>query len=270
MHFNVVQSLSLAGELARANDDRAGAGDRHAWLIDGATDLGEPGLIGAAWIAAEADRAFATARDAPLADMCRAVFGAVAARYAAARTRDLAEKWEAPSAAFLAIALAGDMLDCAWLGDCTAVHITAAGAIRVGPPRDVRDREAAMAARLAHHGLGTPGYPAPILAELRTARERPDRRVLDVDARGADHIRFAAVAAAPGDEMLLMTDGFAALVDLYHLVTIAELPGLLASEGLHGIAARLRSTEHEDAGCRRWPRFKRGDDATALWLRIAG
>jgi hypothetical protein len=31
----------------------------------------------------------------------------------------------------------------------------------------------------------------------------------------------------------------------------------------------LRAAETEDAECLRWPRFKQGDDATAIWLRVA-
>jgi len=55
MRFDVLQMISLAGDAASANDDRVGASDAIAWVIDGATDLGEPGLLGtrggAAWIA---------------------------------------------------------------------------------------------------------------------------------------------------------------------------------------------------------------------------
>ena len=84
MHLDIVQSISLAGDSAKANDDRTGAGHARAWIIDGATDLGEPGLLGgrggAAWIAAEADRAFAAAPTGSIEAMCRFVFETVAAR----------------------------------------------------------------------------------------------------------------------------------------------------------------------------------------------
>lgn len=65
MHFDLIQSLSLCGTLSIPNDDRAGTNARRAWIIDGATDLSPPGLLGAqggaAWLAATADTAFATA-----------------------------------------------------------------------------------------------------------------------------------------------------------------------------------------------------------------
>ena len=74
MRFDVLQMISLAGDAASANDDRVGASDAIAWVIDGATDLGEPGLLGtrggAAWIAMEANAAFAAAGDASIRSIC--------------------------------------------------------------------------------------------------------------------------------------------------------------------------------------------------------
>ena len=39
MHLDLIQSLSLCGDDATSNDDRAGSGALHAWVIDGATAL---------------------------------------------------------------------------------------------------------------------------------------------------------------------------------------------------------------------------------------
>ena len=117
MHLDLIQSLSIAGDSSKANDDRAGAGHACAWVIDGATDLGEPGLLGnrggAAWIAAEADRAFAAApEDGSIEQTCRTVFERVAAAFAEQRTRT-PESWELPSASFLAVSIADNVIDCA-------------------------------------------------------------------------------------------------------------------------------------------------------------
>lgn len=272
MHLDLIQSLSIAGDSAKPNDDRAGLAHAHGWVIDGATDLGKPGLVGArggaAWIAGEADRAFAAAREGSIENICRAVFATVAARYDDLRTRE-PEGWELPSASFLAVSVGGNVLDCAWLGDCVALLVRDGAATRIGPAPDVRDDEAARARALAHHGLGSPRRAAPVLDALRRDRARPGRRVLGIDPAGADHIFYASAPCLAGDDLILMSDGFAAIVDAYRLLTPEAFAMLLADEGLPGIAARLRAAEAEDADCTRWPRFKRGDDATALWVRVA-
>ena len=135
MHLDLIESLTIAGTPGGANDDRVGLAESHAWLIDGCTDLGEPGLLGtrggAAWIAGEADRAFAAA-DGDLGDICRSMFDSVAQRYEACRTRE-AEAWELPSAAFLAVSVQDGTLDCAWLGDCPALLIRDGTVTRIGP-----------------------------------------------------------------------------------------------------------------------------------------
>jgi hypothetical protein len=224
---------------------------------------------GAAWIAAEANRAFAAAPCESIEAICRSVFEQVATRFAEDRSRE-PEPWEIPSAAFLAVAVADNRLDCAWLGDCPALLIRDGAAIPIGPQPDIRDDESDLARSVAHHGLGSVRRATPVLDTLRTARASPDRRILGVDPAGADHILYSSQPCVAGDELLLMTDGFSSAIDLYRLIGRAGLPSLLASEGLPGIAARVRAAEEGDADCTRWPRFKRGDDATALWLRIAG
>ena len=82
-------------------------------------------------------------------------------------------------------------------------------------------------------------------------------------------ISTAETRVAGGDDVLLMSDGFAALVDAYGAYDGPGLFAAVAERGLAALAVELRAIERDDAACRRFPRFKASDDATALWLRIA-
>jgi serine/threonine protein phosphatase PrpC len=272
MHFDLLQSISLAGNTATPNDDRAGLTTRLAWVIDGATDLGPPGLLGAqggaAWLASEAHAGFTDAEDAPLVDIHAAVGARLIAAWNAQRTREPEGRWEMPLAASVAVRLDADGLECGWLGDCTALLRRGGNVTRIGPVDD-RAGETAQAAALAQHGLGSPKRSAPILAELRAGRGRPGMRVLSVDPAHMV-VETARLACAPGDELLLMTDGFATLIDDYAIYEPATLMAAVAERGLAALAMELRGIEQEDAACTRFPRFKISDDATALWLRIGG
>lgn len=272
MQFDLIEALSLAGDSNVANDDRAGACGASAWVIDGSSDLGPPGLVGtrggAAWLAMEADRAFAGAADAPLAAICTGVFDRLAERYAECRTRDAVARWELPSAAFLAVRIAGDAIDCAWLGDCAGLLRHGDTTVRLGEAAAGRAAESAHAASLAAHGLGT-ARSAPVLDSLRRQRDRPERKVLGVERAVAAVVRHARFDCAIGDDLLLMSDGFAALSDVYGLYDEAGMLAALATTGLAGLATRLRDVERDDAAALRFPRFKPSDDATALWLRVA-
>ncbi|WP_404335477.1 protein phosphatase 2C domain-containing protein [Sphingomonas sp. MMS12-HWE2-04] len=272
MHFDVLQSVSLAGDLAVPNDDRAGAGHVHGWVIDGATDLGPPGLVGArggaAWLANEAQAAFTASPAASLDTLYADVAAHILAAWERDRTREPAGLWERPLASALAVHLAGDGLDCGWLGDCAGFLWSKGQVTRLGPAKD--PAEGLRAAALARHGLGSPKRSAPILADLRATRGHAGMRVLSVNAQHMQTLDRSRLACAPGDELFLMTDGFAALIDTYGVEDDASLVAAIRTRGLAAVAQALRAIEADDAACVRYPRFKTSDDATALWLRIGG
>jgi hypothetical protein len=270
MHFDLIQSLSLAGKPDVPNDDRVGSADRHAWVIDGATDLGAPGLLGerggAAWLSATAQRAFSAA-SGPLRQVCESVFVAIAQAYQQDRQREPLATWELPRAAFAAVALEGDELVCAHLADCVVLHRSASGIHFLTPEPD-REAERAEAAALGPgtgaHGVRTPA----VLADRRVARERP-RAVLGIDAElSREGTLYSRASVSLGDDVLLMSDGFAALFDTYRAYDPAGFIERLLAHGLDDLARTLRGIEHDDAACLRYPRFKMSDDASAIWLRV--
>ena len=81
-------------------------------------------------------------------------------------------------------------------------------------------------------------------------------------------MNYAQAPLAQGDDLLLMSDGFSALVDAYAAHTPDSLFAALGDGGLAALGSELRAIEAADAACTRFPRFKPSDDATALWLRI--
>lgn len=270
MHFDLIESLNLAGKADVPNDDRIGCASRHAWVIDGATDLGAPGLLGAqggaAWLAAAAQAAFVTA-NGPLQAICEQVFDALAAAYERDRQREPIASWELPRAAFAAVALEGEEVVCAHLADCVVLHRSAQGIAFLTPEPD-REAERAEAVALGPgtgaHGVRTPA----VQADRRIARERP-KAVLSVDAQMARAgTVYTRTPVSRGDDLVLMSDGFAALFDTYQACTADTFMTQLRERGLAALALQLRQIEQDDAACLRYPRFKMSDDASAIWLRV--
>jgi len=67
--------------------------------------------------------------------------------------------------------------------------------------------------------------------------------------------------------VLLASDGFAALVDLYRVLDAQALLERALATGLQPLVAEARRIETEvDPDGLRYPRFKTSDDATALLL----
>lgn len=107
-----------------------------------------------------------------------------------------------------------------------------------------------------------------VLADRRVARERP-RAVLGIDAQlSREGTLYSRAPVARGDDILLMSDGFAALFDTYRAYDPAGFIERLLAHGLDDLARTLRGIEHDDAACLRYPRFKMSDDASAIWLRV--
>jgi hypothetical protein len=68
--------------------------------------------------------------------------------------------------------------------------------------------------------------------------------------------------------ILLTSDGFSALVDLYEAVDAGTLMERALTEGLDALAREARRIETEvDPAGRLYPRFKESDDTTALLVR---
>lgn len=272
MQFSLVQALSVAGSGGSSNDDRAGVQTRHAWVIDGATDLGEPGIVGprggAQWLAGVADRGFATAAGDDVRTICEHVAGHLAHAWDQDRVREPVAAWEMPSAAAWIGRLGDNELEFGWLADCCAYLLRGNEAIRLGPTIQSTSAETALAGQFVGRSVEAERAVSPKLETLREIRSRPGRRVLDVNPSFPARMTTASVSCRIGDELVLMSDGFSALIEDYGLLGEKELAISLREEGLHGLANRLRAAEREDADCTRWPRFKVSDDATALWLRI--
>jgi len=75
--------------------------------------------------------------------------------------------------------------------------------------------------------------------------------------------------AASGTRVLLCTDGFYRLVDMYRLLDDEELIRSALDQGLATLLRRLRGFEADAAEDARYGRFKTSDDAAALLVEIA-
>jgi hypothetical protein len=273
--LDVLGVASEPGSPGRPNDDAAGSAGRFAWVIDGATGLGDEQLLDgpsdAAWLAGALDLALhaaaETATDA--ADLLAAAVAEAERRFLAERRRPPAARWEIPTAAVLVVEALDDAVAVVELGDC-AVYVAAGGHLaRFGGTEAGRAGEVASARRFM---TGGGGRTAEVLQHLRAVRERANAPggypVIAPDATTAAAARHHRVACRSAN-ILLMTDGYEAAVDDYGLYTRAGLLEAALADIQAPIAA-LRAVEVDDPACTRYPRFKPSDDATALVARMAG
>lgn len=268
----VVDAVSDPARPDRANEDGWGAAGRFAWIIDGATGLGEEPLLAgpsdAAWLTAVVSETLAAKADT-VSDpglLLEAAAREAEMRFLAERRRPPAERYEIPTCAVLLARFEPDGVTTVDLGDC-GMYLSAGGTVRrIGGTEAGRAAEQASAARLM---AGGGGRGPEVMAHLRAVRNRANTPegypILAPDAGSARRARRNFLPAREG-LALLLTDGFEAAVEDYGLHTGESL--VAAADRLGDVLSALRQVERDDPDCTRFPRFKPSDDATAVAVRF--
>jgi hypothetical protein len=279
MRLRLLDSLSLPGDPAKANEDALAHGDLAALVMDGATMLGDPLMPGpsdAAWIATfGARRLMAHLEDQAPKKALRAAMADAQKSFNALRLRDMEAQWQIPCASICLAAAHEKGLEFLWLGDCGALVAQGGGVTVVGETIASRAEESARAREIAREknvSSAAPGVRAQFLDHLRAARARVNSGrywLFTPDTRAAAHARRKIVNVESGALLLLASDGFLALASDYGAYDAAGLIAAAKTKGLAAMGEELRAIENDDAGGDRFARFKKSDDATALLLEVA-
>lgn len=276
--LTLVESLSLAGDRAKQNDDAFGFADASAWVIDGATDLHETPLTGqasdAAWLAHALNaRLHADPSEPDLRARVRAASSAARGDYV--RLADVApeERWKHPIASLLICAEHDDQIAGLHLGDCRAFALGADNTPMEGGPAPAHaeaEAKLASAQKDPHKPLLERAEAIAVLRRIRAQANRPGAPwTFSLDPACADHAALWAFKLHRPAHLLLATDGFAALADRYSAYDGASLVRAALKKGLQELGRELRAVEAADETRTRYPRFKTSDDATALLLRLS-
>lgn len=265
-----VSTASEPGAAGDPNEDWVSASASAVVVLDGSTARTDTGCVhGVSWYAAALGTrlaAFAADQDVPLSQALATAIGQVAAGHHGC---DLTHPGT-PSAVVAVLRTSGSRLEYLVLGDTLIVMETSAGLTVV---TDDRVEATARAERRAadRYPIGSPEKHAALVRMKRVelaARNRPggfwaaaaDPAVVDqatVGSFSAGEIRRAAV----------LTDGAARIVSMFALLDWHGVLDLLDKAGPDELIRRVRAAEATDPDGIRWPRNKRGDDATVVYVR---
>ena len=279
-------SVSIAA--SGYNDDRLGLHGAAAWVIDGSTDVLErrilPGPSDAAWFADALSLAFMRHVNEPaqtLETIVTAATAEVRVRFEAAALRAIVQPHERPSASGILMRITDGHLEALSVGDCTLLTLPQEGApldlFRLSGKREADDDVRAVAAQ-ARGEWPTGGEKGPqgirpgLMPMLRAKRDRMNRPegygAFSLEPPPMQHVSRVRRPVHDGDLLLLATDGFMRLVDVYRAYSLSALGEAIRTEGLARLAMALRKIELDDEDCRRFPRAKAMDDATAMIVQV--
>ena len=276
--LRLVDSLSLPGDSAKANEDSFAHGEAAALVMDGATMLGDPLMPGpsdAAWIASfGARRLMAHLGDQEPKKALRSAMADAEKSFGALRLREMEAQWQIPCASVCLAAAHDKGLEFLWLGDCGALVAQGEDVTVVGETIAKRAEESRRARKIAQEknvSSAAPGVRAQFMDHLRAARANVNSGsywLFTPDKRAAAHAQRRIVKVEAGALLLLASDGFLALASDYGAYDAAGLIAAAKTKGLAAMGNELRAIENADANGDKFARFKKSDDATALLLEV--
>jgi serine/threonine protein phosphatase PrpC len=285
--LDVIASLSDAGKPGRPNEDRFGANRTAAFVLDGATGLGDRQFMtgfetDAAWIADYAAQRLVVelVPEVEVAELVRRI--SADARQIFDATAGEQPRYAWPAAALAGLRVNDTGLQFFGLGDSVVYLLHDDGRTETFtalPDAFAREQAAARAHLTRLGGIGAAGSlvgDPQTLEDLRASRAKqntPDGWVwsLGLVPDAADHLAQETIPLAGGATAIICSDGLADLVSLYEIYDAGALIRRAATAGLSPLVAELRHLEREvDPDGLQYPRFKQSDDTTAILVRVEG
>jgi hypothetical protein len=276
MNLRIIAHASEPG--GGANEDGAGNAGRFAWIIDGASGVSartlDEGATDAAWLAGTIDAALREriGRGAPDLDaLLHGLEGDLERRFAAALRGPLASESDGPSAC-LALAefqpLGSSVRVRAAVIADVCVFVPGADGLERWTDERVKPFEAETLDMLNRSERVPLGIPEAVLAQIRRNRAFVNRAggyyVVHPRLPWAHAVRRFEAVIRPGAPVVLATDGFLRLCDLFGHRDPAGLVAAVGNGETAALLAELRRLEREDPEGRLHLRVKTHDDATVL------
>lgn len=281
MQTLAIERASISHSYKKFNEDICGhSGDRF-WIMDGATGLSK-------------EQSFHHASDAywlvqlyhdyfekheigcrSLSAYIKDAIASVASEAARIRSIETIPGYSLPTSGLFFCQFKGGHLSYLQLGDCKCL-ISSRGQTRlIGESKleeldaDVLERTIELQKRGVHSYQDIWDDLLPLLKQNRSMANRSDGYwILGFDERAADYAVQGQIEVDPGDRLLLMTDGYTRLFDIFDSTMAVDLPDLSAKIGLPGMIERLRTLEVDDTDCVKYARIKCHDDASALLIDL--
>jgi hypothetical protein len=283
--IKILDAITNPGNPEKPNDDRFGHNNASAFVIDGATGLGDRRYIeeaasDAAWIAERFAHGFQEniTRDSEIPDVARALSVDALAAFQG-RNGDV-PRYAWPLAAFAMVHATRRGLSFIGLGDSCLFLLQDNGSasLHMAIPDAYVNEQMHAQSHIARTGGITKGGGAlgnpETLAALRRHRESQNTADSGVWTLGlvpdaADHLVSQELRIEGTSHAIVCSDGFSDLVVLYSAYTSASLVRTALDKGLAPMVDELRRFEREsDPEGLRFPRFKQSDDTTALLVEL--
>lgn len=92
--------------------------------------------------------------------------------------------------------------------------------------------------------------------------------ILGFDAEAVDRGLYGKIPFSSDTKLLMASDGFSAITDRYNYIDMENLIHEAQNKGLDNLCRKLREIEEDDSSGDKYPRFKKNDDASAIYIEL--
>jgi hypothetical protein len=277
MKFSIHDSISIAG--GKINEDIAYSTENYGWVIDGATGLNNRSFTGASsdayWFVNEWNDYLKESilnNSVSIKEIITKGVEVISNKFFHLVAVEHLDRIDLPSASIVVLRVNNNKMEYFLLGDCTLVVQNNEGKSSIIKQRflDALDNKAKeeMAGLMARKGINfieARQEINPSLVKHRLLKNTPNGYwTLEFDKSAVENALLGYLDFEDCKKALLMSDGFSAIFDNYHIIDESNLISRVEKQGLQQIYKLLRAIEEEDAEILKFPRFKKSDDASAV------
>ena len=264
------------------NEDIVYTNRKYGWIMDGATGLREANFTSdktdARWFVKAwseyLKEAFENSNDS-LKYIVKNGIGSVKELYLHEVNRENIDKLDLPSASAGIYRIGEGIFEYLLIGDICLVIEDIEGNIKVikDTKLEALDNIAVNELRrlIVSNGLSfneaREGIQEILLKNRRLKNTDKGYWTLEFDSSALDYCIYDKLPLESISKVLFMTDGFFAIHSSYNYFSIKDLISFVDEKGLEEVYRILRDIEEEDKECYRYPRFKKSDDASAIYIK---
>lgn len=264
------------------NEDIAYADENMAWVLDAATGLTDKKLTSGGtdgeWFVKQWDiylRDNLPNTEEPIEDIVIRGIPLIKDKFYEESNVNFIESIARPSASMVLVRRKNDKIEYFSLGDCTLLIKDLKGKVTLIKDKTlekfdgkavtkmnklrVKNNLTAMEAREVIN---------PTLIKHRLLKNKEDGYwTLEFDNNAVNYSIKGDVNIKDIDSLVLMSDGYAAIFDTYNYCTEVQLIDMLEIKGAKEVYKVIRDIEEDDCDITKYPRFKKGDDSSVVFLK---
>jgi len=267
----------------KINEDYAFACEKFVYVIDGSSGLTNFNVTGYESDAKWFSQSLGNALNGRLSDTKKSILEIITevirilhSQYTAYSTDAPIKEEDLPSACLSIFRMNKNKLEYFQLGDCVSLVKFKSGETKILFDNSVPILDTKV---ISHIKIESKRQNKPIIDVLSFGKEMliENRKkkntesgywILDITGSGIIHAELNAFNICDIGQFAIMSDGFAEIVDLYHVYTHDTLMQAMAEKSLEALCKELWLAQDSDPLMIKFPRLKHRDDASAVWCEI--